>query len=345
MSLVIVSSPLFAGHVTPPGHPESPERADVLEGVAERAKLRGVPVLAPRAATGAELERVHTRRHVEAIAALRGRAMMVDEDTFTSPATADLAQLAAGAGIVAVDAVLDRTASAALALVRPPGHHAESGQAMGFCFLNNVAVAAAHARASGLERVAIVDIDVHHGNGTQEMFYVDPNVLFVSTHQYPCYPGTGAAAETGAGSGLGFTVNLPIEPGGTDGDYQQIVEAAVTPVVRRFRPELLLVSAGFDAHEADPLAQMRLTTEGFGWLTATLAQIADESGYGVVLITEGGYALDACLVARRRVPRVRGRFVGNADRRPAGADRARRSHAGRMARRRKPGNRWTIIIE
>ncbi len=293
MSLVLVSSRLFAGHVTPPGHPESPERAEVLEGVAERARLRGVPVLEPVAATAGELERVHTRAHVQAIAALRGRAVKIDEDTFTSPATADLAALAAGAGIVAVDAVLDRKASAALALVRPPGHHAESGQAMGFCFLNNIAIAAAHARARGLERVAIVDIDVHHGNGTQAMFYADPSVLFVSTHQFPFYPGTGAASETGVDEGRGFTVNLPIEAGASDGDYQQVVEAAVAPVVRRFRPELLLVSAGVDAHEADPLAQMRLTTDGFGWLAASLAAMARDAGCGLVLMTEGGYALDA----------------------------------------------------
>ena len=293
MSLTVVSSPLFAGHVTPPGHPESPERAEVLDGVAERARLRGVAVLEPRAASSGELERVHTREHVQAIAALRGRAVKIDEDTFTSPASVDLAMLAAGAGIVAVDAVLDRHATSALALVRPPGHHAESDRAMGFCFFNNIAVAAAHARSRGLGRVAVVDIDVHHGNGTQEMFYADPGVLFVSTHQYPLYPGTGAASETGTGHGRGFTVNLPVEAGGVDGDYEQIVEAAVAPAVQRYRPELLLVSAGFDAHEADPLAQMRLTTAGFGWLTASLAQMARDAGCGLVLMTEGGYALDA----------------------------------------------------
>ena len=165
---------------------------------------------------------------------------------------------------------------------------------MGFCIYNNIAVAAAHARAKGVGRVAIVDYDVHHGNGTQRSFYADRDVLFISTHQYPFYPGTGAATETGSGAGAGFTVNIPIQGGATDGDYQQVFDAIVTPVLRAFRPDLLLVSAGFDAHERDPLGQMRVTTPGFTWMTATLRDLADDlCGRRLALVTEGGYDLRA----------------------------------------------------
>ena len=190
--MLVVSSSRFADHITPPGHPESPDRADVLEAVAARLVASGAEVREPRAALRDELLRVHTTAHVDAVEATRGCASMIDADTYTSPDTADVALLAAGSAIQAVDAVLagdTRPHRNAAALVRPPGHHAESARAMGFCFYNNVAVAAAHARAQGLERVAIVDYDVHHGNGTQEIFYADPSVLYVSMHQFPFYPG------------------------------------------------------------------------------------------------------------------------------------------------------------
>jgi acetoin utilization deacetylase AcuC-like enzyme len=307
--MLLISSSRFAGHLTPPGHPESPERAAVFEGVAERARLRGLAVVEPAEASDQSLLRIHTRTHLDAISATSGKASMLDPDTFTSPETAALAKLAAGAAIQAVDHCLasahDRgvgdsppfgTASVprALALVRPPGHHAEADRAMGFCFFNNIAIAAAHARAQGVERVAIVDYDVHHGNGTQRSFYADPSVLFLSTHQYPFYPGTGAATEIGSGAGAGFTVNVPMDGGATDGDYQRVFDTIVTPVLRAFRPDLLLVSAGLDAHERDPLGQMRVTTAGFVWMTATLRDLADElCGGRLGVITEGGYDLRA----------------------------------------------------
>ena len=295
--MLVVSSPRFADHVTPPGHPESPERADVLEAIAARAKARGEEVTAMRPATRQELLRVHTAAHVDAIEATRGHALMIDADTFTSPDTADVALLAAGAAVQAVEAVLidgDRPHRAAAALVRPPGHHAESARAMGFCIYNNVAVAAAHARARGVARVAVVDYDVHHGNGTQQMFYADPSVLYISTHQSPFYPGTGAATEIGERDGLGFTVNLPIEAGATDGDYRHVFERGVLRVLEQFRPVLLLISAGFDAHEQDPLAQMRMSSAGLAWITSELRAMADRVSDGkVVLVTEGGYALSA----------------------------------------------------
>jgi acetoin utilization deacetylase AcuC-like enzyme len=288
MAFVIVTSDDFADHLTPPGHPASPERAGILAGVAERARERGVRVVEPREASDAELTRVHTWSHVAAIEATRGRSVMVDEDTFTSPDTGRIARLAAGAAVVGVEEGSD-----ALVLVRPPGHHAEPGQAMGFCFYNNVAIAAAAARAAGAARVAIVDIDVHHGNGTERTFYADRSVLFISTHQWPLYPGTGAASAIGSGEGLGHTVNVPIEAGATDGDYLEVVDAVVVPVLADYAPELVIVSAGFDAHEDDPLAQMRLTTPGYRAVAARLRDAARQARCPIVFVTEGGYALGA----------------------------------------------------
>jgi acetoin utilization deacetylase AcuC-like enzyme len=288
MPFVIVTSDDFADHLTPPGHPESPERAEIFAGVAERARERGVPIVEPREASDAELTRVHTWSHVAAIEATRGRSVMIDDDTFTSPDTGRIARLAAGAAVTGVEKGSD-----ALVLVRPPGHHAEPGQAMGFCFYNNVAIAAAAARAAGAARVAVVDIDVHHGNGTERMFYGDRSVLFVSTHQWPLYPGTGAATDIGSGDGLGHTVNIPIEAGATDGDYLEILDAVVAPVLADYAPELVIVSAGFDAHEDDPLAQMRLTTPGYRAVAARLRDAARQANCPIVFVTEGGYALGA----------------------------------------------------
>ena len=207
----------------------------------------------------------------------------------------------------AVERVMGGSHRRALVLVRPPGHHAERSRAMGFCLYNNVAVAAAHARALGAGRVAIVDYDVHHGNGTQRIFQDDPSVLYVSTHQYPAYPGTGASGEVGDGSGAGFTVNLPVEAGAVDEDYRLVFREIVAPVIGQFKPDLLLVSAGFDAHEQDPLAGMRLTTPAFPGMTAELARLADESCDGrMAVVTEGGYNLGAFAESLRGVMNVLG---------------------------------------
>jgi acetoin utilization deacetylase AcuC-like enzyme len=209
--------------------------------------------------------------------------------------------MAAGAAIDAVERVMSGSHNAAVAMVRPPGHHAERDRAMGFCLYNNIAIAAAALRADGLARVAIVDIDVHHGNGTQEVFYEDPNVLFISSHQYPYYTGTGAANDIGTGAGAGFTINLPVEAGGTDADYGLAYNTVAWPVLRQFKPELILISAGFDALEDDPLGGMRLSVEEFARLTASIVSIAEECCDGrVVAITEGGYdlaGLASCLRA------------------------------------------------
>jgi acetoin utilization deacetylase AcuC-like enzyme len=300
MSLVVVTSDRFADHITPPGHPERVERAEAMEVAVAAWRKRGGEAVEPRPAIDADLLRVHDSEYVRSIRALRGRAAMLDADTFTSPDSGEVARLAAGAVLTAIDIVLEaHSAARGLAVVRPPGHHAERDRAMGFCLFNNIAIGAAWARQRGLERVAVVDYDVHHGNGTQHTFYQDPSVLFVSSHQFPFYPGTGAADEVGRGAGAGFTVNLPLEAGATDDDFDRVYREIAIPVLRQFKPNLILVSAGFDAHERDPLAGMRMTTDGFGRLTSQLLAAADELCHGrIVLVTEGGYdtrALRECI--------------------------------------------------
>ena len=294
MALTVFTSDRFADHLTPPGHPERVERAEVMQHVVSAWRMRGGAVQEPGPVTDEALLRVHDRDYVALIGETAGRAVALDPDTFTSPGSYDVARLAAGAACAAVDYVLDGGDRRAFAVARPPGHHAERARAMGFCLFNNVAVAAAHARARGLARIAIVDYDVHHGNGTQHTFEEDPSVLFISSHQYPYYPGTGAAGETGRGAGKGFTVNLPLEAGATDADYELVYTRVAVPVLRQFRPELILLSAGFDAHGRDPLAGMRLSTAQFGRLTALVADVAgDVCGGRVAAVTEGGYDLHA----------------------------------------------------
>jgi acetoin utilization deacetylase AcuC-like enzyme len=295
MPLSLVSSRRFVDHVTPAGHPERPERAEVFQQVAKAFADGGGRVVEPRLATDEDLARIHTREHIAAMVSRRGRATMIDEDTYTSPDSEEIARLAAGAVLTGVDQVLDGPPqSRALVMVRPPGHHAEAGRAMGFCLYNSIAIGAAYARSRGCARVAIVDYDVHHGNGTQWSFYEDPTVLFVSSHQYPFYPGTGAASEKGRGAGLGFTLNLPLAAGTQDAEIERKYTEQVLPALRSFKPDLLMISAGFDAHELDPLGQLRMTTAGFERLTKMLLAEADALCKGrVVLVTEGGYDLTA----------------------------------------------------
>src|SRR5688572_24115019 len=285
--LTLFTSSRFADHLTPPGHPERVDRHAVMQVVAAEFRQRGGSVLDPRPVTDEEITRIHERDYLTLIRETAGRAVSLDADTFTSPETYEVARLAAGAAVHAVDHVIDGgRGTRAMALVRPPGHHAERNRAMGFCFFNNIAIAAAHARARGLSRVAVVDYDVHHGNGTQWSFYGDPSVLFISSHQYPYYPGTGAADEVGVEAGKGFTVNLPLAAGATDNDYERAYGAIAWPILRTFKPQLILISAGFDAYKDDPLAGMRVEAECFGRLTAQAVEIADASSGGrVVAVT------------------------------------------------------------
>jgi acetoin utilization deacetylase AcuC-like enzyme len=253
-----------------------------------------VEVAAPPLATRQQLARVHGDGYLTQIAETAGQAVSLDPDTYTSPDSYEIARLAAGAAVDATERVMGGSHRTALALVRPPGHHAERDRAMGFCLYNNVAVAAAHAHTLGARRIAIVDYDVHHGNGTQHIFEANPHVLYVSTHQFPYYPGTGAATEVGVGEGVGATINLPLEAGAVDEDYRLVFDEVVVPAMRRFAPDLVLVSAGFDAHQRDPLAGMRLTTPCFAAMTMALRGVAEECCSGrIVLVTEGGYDLQA----------------------------------------------------
>ena len=297
-------SPRFAEHVPPPGHPEGPERAEVLEAVARDWRERDGRVIEPRPATREELARVHDSALLDEIAATAGLAVMLDPDTFTSAATHEIALLAAGAAVDAARHAFVR-GEPALALVRPPGHHAERHRAMGFCFYNNVAIAAAALRAAGAARVAVVDIDVHHGNGTQAAFYEDPSVLYVSTHQYPFYPGTGAASEKGRGAGEGFTVNVPLAAGTADAAFEDAYRTVVIPSLEAFAPEAVLVSAGFDAHERDPLGGLRVTTGGYARVLEMLNETASRlCERRLMFVTEGGYDLTAlreCLDGAVRV--------------------------------------------
>ncbi|MFN7133301.1 MAG: histone deacetylase [Myxococcales bacterium] len=292
MDTLLLTDELFDAHDPGPGHPERVERLEAI-----RHALAQLPTGArwggARDATRVELERIHAPSYVEALARLERATAELDPDTFTAPGSYRAALRAAGAAVGLVDALLDGEADNGFALVRPPGHHAEPARAMGFCLFNNVAVAAAHAVHRGLERVAVVDWDVHHGNGTQRAFEDRRDVLFVSTHRFPFYPGTGAAEERGGGAGEGFTVNVPLPGGLGDGDYGAVFEALVLPVLEAYAPQLVLVSAGFDPHAADPLGGMRVSEEGFAAMCAALRDVAVAHRAPLGLVLEGGYDLGA----------------------------------------------------
>jgi acetoin utilization deacetylase AcuC-like enzyme len=279
------------------GHPEHAGRIEAIWALfEEKAILDDLLPVPPAPASVEQLERVHEARYVDLIErAARQGGGMLDPDTYLLPVSYQVACLSAGGALAAVDAVLGKQADNALAVIRPPGHHATPNRAMGFCLFNNVALAARHAQAvyDEVERVLIVDYDVHHGNGTQDAFYEDGSVLYISTHQYPYYPGTGALQDIGSGPGRGATINMPLRAGTGNEGFKLLYERVLWPAARRFRPDLILVSAGFDAHWADPLAMLQLDLRGYAHLTRELVGMAGELCEGrVVFALEGGYALD-----------------------------------------------------
>jgi acetoin utilization deacetylase AcuC-like enzyme len=292
----IVWSDRYRDHRTG-SHPESPERIGAIERALRAAGMfEDRLVLDPQPAALDAVLAVHTPALVDLIReAARQGGGWLDPDTMVSPDSWDVALLAAGGACVAVDAVMEGQVPRAFAIVRPPGHHAEPGEAMGFCLFNNIAIAARHALDHwGLERVAIVDWDVHHGNGTQAAFWREPRVLFISVHQYPFYPGSGSSAEVGDGAGTGTTVNIPLRAASDDAVYLSAFEGTVIPALREFQPQLILVSAGFDPHGDDPLAMMRVQADTFGAFATMLRSAAEELCEGrLVLVLEGGYNLTA----------------------------------------------------
>lgn len=293
-----VSHPAYLLHDMGRSHPESPERLRAiraqLEGSGTWSRLHHV---APRRAERKWIELVHDSSYVESLerrSPSSGYASL-DPDTSMCPGTLDAAYLAVGGALAAADAIMQGDIDQAFCAVRPPGHHAEVDRAMGFCFFNTIAIAACYLQQQhGLQKIMIVDWDVHHGNGTQQAFYDDPTVLFFSTHQYPFYPGTGRATETGEGQGKGLTINVPLSGGQGDEEYLEIFQKVLVPAAEKFQPECIMISAGFDAHRDDPLANMALTEQGYADMTNIVSSIAKNfAGGRIVSCLEGGYHLKA----------------------------------------------------
>ncbi len=293
MSTRLVTDPAWLEHNAGPMHPESPGRLRAIHEVLEHAPIRGTTHASPRAATREELLRVHSPEHVEQVMSLRGKSAQLDGDTAVSPGSTTAALLAAGAAAQLAKDVFTGEVTNGFALVRPPGHHAEGAHAMGFCLFNNVAVAATSALAAGAKRVLVLDWDVHHGNGTQNTFLARRDVLFCSSHQFPFYPGSGAASEIGTGEGRGFTVNVPLPGGRSDADYGAVFNDVFLPIAQRYAPDLVIVSAGFDPHANDPLGGMNVTERGFAAMSSAVKQLAESCCDGkLMLVLEGGYDLD-----------------------------------------------------
>ena len=296
MKTGILWDDLFLNHDTGPGHPESKDRLlSIRRGLDSYPHLKDLKPLDLRAATEAELRLVHPASHIRAIQRTSAKAFSyLDPDTAVCDASYEVAVHAVGGILQMIESLMSGEIDNGFAFVRPPGHHAEPERAMGFCLFGNVALGAAYAlKRFGLERVLVVDFDVHHGNGTQETFYHRKDVLFISTHQFPLFPGTGAFPETGSATGKGFTLNFPLPAGTGDNTYGLLFDKIILPVAKAYRPQLMLVSAGFDAYMEDPLAGMRVTPAGFASMARQLKILADTVCEGrMVLVLEGGYHLE-----------------------------------------------------
>lgn len=289
MSVALIYDPIFLEHDTGTGHPEC---ADRLRSILQHLEpLRDTLLwLEPGPASHEQLLLVHPDEHIALVEHASSLQRPIDADTQTSYDSYEAALKAAGAGITAVDAVSSAKASTAFAAVRPPGHHATTHRSMGFCLFNNIAVTARYAQEMGYEKVLIVDFDVHHGNGTQEIFYDDSSVFYFSSHQYPAYPGSGSSYETGSGEGEGYTLNFPLAAGSGDADILPLYEESLAEIAATFRPDIILVSAGYDLHRADPLASLNVTTEGIVQIVAAIMECYDAPK---LFFLEGGYNLEA----------------------------------------------------
>lgn len=300
----IVVDTRYQEHYTGRNHPERAARIGMLLTLAEEYRRPGITRLEPRPATPAEIALIHDPAYHDRVAATAEKGYFAfDADTPVSAQSYATALLATGGLLTIIEAIMTREVDNGFALVRPPGHHAERNRAMGFCLFNSVAIGAQYLREKfDLTRILVMDWDLHHGNGTQHSFYADPGVLYVSTHQYPYYPGTGAAEEAGQGQGEGYTVNLPLPAGWGDAEYQALFQEVVDPICRQFDPQFVLISAGFDAHVRDPLGGMEVTEEGFGAMARTLLRIARDHAQGrCAAILEGGYDLTGLQQSARRV--------------------------------------------
>ncbi|MEA3374518.1 MAG: histone deacetylase [Campylobacterota bacterium] len=289
MSVALIYDPIFLEHDTGTGHPECAERLhSILRYI---APFRDALLwLEPIPASHEQLLLVHPDEHIALVEHASNTQSPIDADTQTSYDSYDAALKAAGAGISAVNAISSGKAFASFAAVRPPGHHATTHRSMGFCLFNNIAITARYAQEMGYEKVLIVDFDVHHGNGTQEIFYDDRSVFYFSSHQYPAYPGSGASDETGSGEGEGFTMNFPLAPGSGDEDILPLYEESLSEVAAIFQPDIILVSAGYDLHRADPLASLNVTTEGIVQIVAAIMECYDVPK---LFFLEGGYNIEA----------------------------------------------------
>lgn len=300
----IIRGDIFLEHDTGPGHPESPERLVSIYGMLDQsglsAELKKVEL---RKAAKEEILLIHSEDHYDRIQSTQGRETYLDGDTPASPKSFEAALYAAGSLLEMVDQVMGGKLDSGFALIRPPGHHAERDEAKGFCLFNNIGIAAAYALANqGLKRILVADFDVHHGNGTQHSFYDTDQVLYFSTHRYPFYPGTGYFNEIGTGKGKGFTINIPLPSGMGDAEYDTIYTNALMPIAREYQPELILVSAGFDCYDQDPLGGMEVTEAGFARLGSIFLKLADELCPGKLIFgLEGGYSLEGIARCIREV--------------------------------------------